>query len=69
MFIPGWSNGRTPDFGSGNLGSNPSPGICGRGETVNAVGLKPIVARLVGSTPTVRISSSFYLLDKRDHLW
>ncbi len=26
IFDPGWSNGRTADFGSANLGSNPSPG-------------------------------------------
>ena len=26
IIIPGSSSGRTPDSGSGNLGSNPSPG-------------------------------------------
>lgn len=26
LLIPGWSKGRTVDFGSADLGSNPSPG-------------------------------------------
>jgi hypothetical protein len=30
VFDPGWSNGRTADFGSANLGSNPSPGAINR---------------------------------------
>lgn len=55
--VPGSSNGRTPLFGSGYLGSNPSPGV-------EHMSLNKIIIALMGAVVMGALGYSFFTREK-----